>query len=309
MILIINLTLSFYLIVRFVNLMYKIKITHKMNKKSFQITKMSGEKDLFDESKLIGSLERSGADDATILYITDNIKSLLFDGISTREIYKKAFQLLRNSSRPTAARYKLKKAILELGPTGYPFENFIGEVLRYQGFEVEVGVIVEGHCVSHEIDVIAIKDNRHYIIECKFHSDQARKCDVKIPLYIKSRFDDVEKERMKNPKNNGKIHKGWIFTNTRFTTDAIQYGNCAGLGLVSWDSPAGSSLRERIDVAGLHPITSLTTLNRKEKQMIIEQDIVLCLSLINNPDLLNQSGIKRIKHRAILKEAKELCGN
>ncbi|PKL80917.1 MAG: ATPase [Ignavibacteriae bacterium HGW-Ignavibacteriae-4] len=278
-----------------------------MNKKKILITKMSGEKDEFDESKLMGSLERSGADDETIFYIIKNIKSLLFDGISTKEIYKKAFELLRKSSRPTAAKYKLKKAILELGPTGYPFERFIGEVLKYEGFDVEVGIIVDGHCVTHEIDVIAEKYNKHYIVECKFHSDQARKCDVKVPLYIKSRFDDVEKERRKNPKNNGKIHKGWIYTNTRFTSDAIQYGNCSGLGLVSWDSPHGSSLRERIDRAGLHPITCLTTLNSREKQMIIEKDIVLCMHLNENPDLLNIVGIKRSKHKSILKESMELC--
>ncbi len=278
-----------------------------MNNKNISITKMSGEKDEFDESKLKSSLERSGASDETIFYITRNIKNILFDGISTKEIYKKAFQLLRKSSRPTAAKYKLKKAILELGPTGYPFERFIGEVLKYQGFDVEVGIIVKGHCVNHEIDVIAIKDNKHYIIECKFHSDQARKCDVKIPLYIKSRFDDVEKERRKKPENNGKIHKGWIFTNTRFTTDAFQYGNCSGLGLVSWDSPHGNSLKEQIDKAGLYPITSLTTLNRKEKQMILEQDIVLCITLNRNPDLLNKVGIKHSKHKSILKESRELC--
>ncbi len=278
-----------------------------MNKKKISITKMSGLKDDFDESKLIGSLERSGASDETIYFITKNIKKLLFDGISTKEIYKKAFEMLRKSSRPTAARYKLKKAILELGPTGYPFEKFIGEVLTYQGFSVEVGVIVKGHCVNHEIDVIATKGERHYIIECKFHSDQARKCDVKIPLYIKSRFDDVEKERMKNPNNNGKTHKGWIFTNTRFTTDALRYGNCSGLGLVSWDSPRGSSLRDRIDNSGLHPITSLTTLTRREKNLIIENDIVMCKNLVENPELLNQIGIKRSKHKSILREAKELC--
>lgn len=268
---------------------------------------MSGEIDEFDESKLMSSLERSGADDETIYYITNNIKSLLFEGISTREIYKRAFAMLRKASRPSAARYKLKKAILELGPTGYPFERFIGEVLKHQGFEVEVGIIVNGHCVTHEIDVLAKKGNQSYIVECKFHSDQARKCDVKVPLYIKSRFDDVEKERMKNPNNNGSKHKGWIFTNTRFTSDATQYGNCAGLELVGWDTPLGSSLRERIDVAGLHPITSLTTLTRKEKQMILEKDIVLCINLIQNPDLLNQVGIKRHKHKSILNEAKELC--
>lgn len=278
-----------------------------MKDKRTSITKMSGELDEFDESKLISSLERSGADDDTIFYITNNIKSLLFEGISTREIYKMAFDMLRKASRPTAARYKLKKAILELGPTGYPFERFVGEVLKHQGFEVEVGVIVNGHCVTHEIDVLAKKGNQHYIVECKFHSDQARKCDVKVPLYIKSRFDDVEKERMKNPKNNGSQQKGWIFTNTRFTTDATLYGNCAGLELVGWDTPHGSSLRERIDVAGLYPITSLTTLTGKEKQMLIEQDIVLCISLNRNPDLLNQVGIKRNKHKSILNEAKELC--
>lgn len=278
-----------------------------MKNERISITKMSGELDEFDESKLISSLERSGADDDTIYYITNNIKSLLFEGISTREIYKLAFEMLRKASRPSAARYKLKKAILELGPTGYPFERFVGEVLKHQGFEVEVGVIVNGHCVTHEIDVVARKGNQHYIVECKFHSDQARKCDVKVPLYIKSRFDDVEKERMKNPKNNGTKHKGWIFTNTRFTTDATQYGNCAGLELVGWDCPPGSSLRERIDIAGLHPITSLTTLTGKEKQMLIEQDIVLCISLIHNPDLLNEVGIKHNKHKSILNEAKELC--
>lgn len=275
--------------------------------KRISIRKMSGEIDEFDESKLMSSLERSGADDETIYYITNNIKSLLFEGISTREIYKRAFAMLRKASRPSAARYKLKKAILELGPTGYPFERFIGEVLKHQGFEVEVGIIVNGHCVTHEIDVLAKKGNQSYIVECKFHSDQARKCDVKVPLYIKSRFDDVEKERMKNPNNNGSKHKGWIFTNTRFTSDATQYGNCAGLELVGWDTPLGSSLRERIDVAGLHPITSLTTLTRKEKQMILEKDIVLCINLIQNPDLLNQVGIKRHKHKSILNEAKELC--
>jgi len=278
-----------------------------MNNKTITITKMSGEKAQFKESRLINSLERSGASEDTIQNITNKIKAYLFEGISTKEIYKKALALLKKSSRPTAARYKLKKAITELGPTGYPFERFIGEILRNQGFEVEVGVIVPGHCVNHEIDVIAEKDDKHYIIECKFHSDQSRKCDVKIPLYIKSRFDDVEKERKKNPNNNGKKHKGWIYTNTRFTTDAIQYGNCAGLSLVSWDSPNGNSLREIIDHSGLHPVTSLTSLTKKEKQLILENDTVLSIQLCKNPEILYEVGIKRSKHRAILKEANELC--
>lgn len=268
---------------------------------------MTGEITEFDESRLIRSLEKSGASEETILSIADEIKEYLYEGISTKAIYKKAFSLLKKSSRPTAARYKLKKAITELGPTGYPFERFIGEILKSQGFKVDVGVLIRGHCLTHEIDVVANKGDKHYIAECKFHTDHGRKCDVKVPLYIKSRFDDVDKERRKDIKNSNKTLQGWIYTNTRFTSDALKYGECAGLSLVSWDTPRGSSLREIIDRSGLHPITSLTSLTRKEKQLILENDTVMSLQLCNNPEILKELGIKRSKHKAILNEANQLC--
>lgn len=278
-----------------------------MNTQKINITKMTGEITEFDESRLIRSLEKSGANEATILSIAEQIKEYLYDGISTKAIYKKAFALLKKHSRPTAARYKLKKAITELGPTGYPFEKFIGEILKSQGFKVDVGVIIQGHCLTHEIDVIANKDDNHYIAECKFHTDPGRKSDVKVPLYIKSRFEDVDKERRKDNKNSNKTMQGWIYTNTRFTSDALKYGECAGLSLVSWDTPEGGSLREIIDRSGLHPITSLTSLTRKEKQLILEQDIVMSIQLCNYPEILNEVGIKRSKHKAILNEANQLC--
>ena len=278
-----------------------------MNSKKHKITKMSGEEDYFDELKLINSLERSGASDEAIHYIVRNIKNELFDGITTKDIYKKAFQLLKKTSKPTAARYKLKKAILELGPTGYNFEKFISKLMQYQGFTVQVGIILEGHCVSHEIDVLAKKDNQVYIIECKFHSIQSRKCDIKIPLYIKSRFEDVKKAKMKYRAEKDETYKGWIITNTRFTSDAIQYGNCSGLSLVSWDSPRGSSLRERIDVSGLYPITSLTSLTKREKQLLLEANVILVIDLCDNPDLLKSIDLKNSKRNSVLKEANELC--
>lgn len=285
-----------------------IKKVFRMNEKNINIIKRTGETTEFDESKLIRSLEKSGANEETILKITDHIKDYLYEGISTKEIYKKAFALLKKSSRPTAARYKLKKAIAELGPSGYPFERFIGEILKSEGFKVDVGVILRGHCITHEIDIVAQKGHKHHIAECKFHTDQSRKCDVKVPLYIKSRFDDIEKERKKDNKNNSYLFNGYIYTNTRFTTDAMKYGNCAGMSLVSWDSPSGSSLREIIDKSGLHPITSLTSLTRYDKQLILENDIVMSFQLFRNPEILDEVGIKRSKHRAIIKEVNELCG-
>lgn len=276
--------------------------------KKLTVTKRSGEKAKFDQSKLRNSLERSGASDSVIQKIIAKVEASLYDSIPTKEIYKKAFRLLRKTSRPTASRFKLKKAIMELGPTGYPFEKFVGAILSNQGFRTQVGVVVKGHCVNHEVDVIAEKDEKHYIVECKFHSDEVRHCNVKIPLYIQSRFLDVEKQWQKKPGHDTKFHQGWIFTNTRFTSDAIQFGTCAGLMLVGWNYPKKGNLKMQIDESGLHPITSLTTLAKPEKQKLLMMDKVLCMELCHHPDLLKSIGINKQRHSKILDEAYELCG-
>ncbi|PHR48161.1 MAG: ATPase [Fluviicola sp.] len=269
---------------------------------------MNGEKAKFDQSKLRTSLERSGANNLVVQKVIDEVKALLYEGMTTKEIYKTAFKLLRKSSRPTAAKYKLKNAILELGPTGFPFEKFVGKILEYENFKTKVGVIVKGHCVNHEVDVVAKKENKHFMVECKFHSEQGRKCNVKIPLYIQSRFIDVEKQWSKKDGHETKFHQGWIYTNTRFTSDAIRYGTCAGLMLVGWDYPKVDSLKERIDLSGLHPITSLTTLTKDEKQKLLSKENVLCMELCNQPELLKSIGVSQRRQKNILSEAHQLCG-
>ncbi|MDH5379496.1 MAG: ATP cone domain-containing protein [Cyclobacteriaceae bacterium] len=279
----------------------------KHNKKII-ITKASGEKVIFDVSRLKRSLERSGASDLVISQIITEVKDVLYNGITTKEIYKKAFALLRKSSHPIAARYKLKKAIYELGPSGFPFEKFVAAILKYEGFQTKTGVIVKGHCVNHEVDVIAEKEEQYFMVECKFHSDQGRFCDVKIPLYIHSRFIDIEKQWKKHPEHETKFHQGLIFTNTRFSSDAFQYGNCSGLMLIGWDQPEKGSLKERIDIAGLHPITCLTTLTNYEKKILLQKEIVLCMELCHHPELLKSVDISEQRHKKILNEAHELCG-
>ncbi len=239
--------------------------------------------------------------------IEKEIGQRLYPGITTREIYRRAFSMLRKASAHLAAKYKLKKALQELGPSGYPFEKYVGEILKHEGYKTRVGQIVQGHCVQHEVDVIASKDDQHFMVECKFHSEQVRKCDVKIPLYIHSRFLDVEKAWEQRPGHGHKFHQGWVVTNTRFTTEAIQYGTCAGLNLVSWDFPKKSSLRERIDGSGLHPVTCLTTLTKKEKQLLLDKGIVLCQELCQNEKLLKEIGVQPAREKKVMEEARLIC--
>ncbi len=271
-----------------------------------EIRKKSGEKALFDPDKLRQSLERSGASARDIEIILKQVEEKIFDGISTHKLYQMAYAILRKTSNRAAGRYRIKKAILQLGPTGYPFERFVGELLKHQGYEVKVGETVQGNCVQHEVDVVAKKGDTKHMIECKFHSDTSRKSDVKVALYIHSRFLDVKKQWEKSPDENIQNYKGWVVTNTRFTKDALQYGRCAGLNLLSWDYPPHQSLREIVDESGLHPITALQSLTVKEKQHILKANVVLCRNL--TIEILKNAGIRGGRVNKILKEAVELSG-
>ncbi len=276
-------------------------------KKSINIIKYSGEVEEFNIEKLTNSLRRAKADESVVLKIAEEVQSRLKEGMTTKQIYQMAFKMLNGKSRVSASRYKLKKAIMELGPSGFPFEKFAGAILNNEGFRTKVGVIVQGNCVQHEVDVVAEKDNKHYMIECKFHSDQGRFCNVKIPLYIQSRFLDVERQWKKRKGHETKFHQGWVFTNTRFTSDAIKYAECAGLRLLSWDYPKENSLKQRIDRSGLHPLTSLNTITKREKIKLLKKDIVLCKEVHDNPQLLDEVGIPKTRHMSILKDSQELC--
>jgi hypothetical protein len=277
--------------------------------KEIFITKASGEKSMYSENKIRASLQRVGATDEQIDFIIKEISTKLYEGIPTKKIYQLAFKLLKDGSRHIAARYHLKQAIMELGPSGYPFEKYIAEILNIQGFKTKVGEIIQGNCVTHEIDVLAEKGNNYFMIECKYHNLSGVFCDVKIPLYIHSRFKDVEQQWLKLPEHKSLIHQGWVVTNTRFSSDAIQYGTCIGLNLVGWDYPIKGSLKDQIDTLGLYAITCLTTLTRTEKQRLLDKKIVLCSEILNNEELLEANGVKASRVNTVMKEVQQLCRN
>ena len=268
---------------------------------SFDIFKSSGKKVKFSISKLKNSLRNSGADEQIVHEIVNTVRDELYNGISTKEIYNRAFKLLKKEKSVFASKYKLKRAIFELGPTGFPFERFIGAILKYSGYQVEVGKIINGKCVTHEVDIIAKKNGEHVFGECKFHSESGKKSNVKVPLYIYSRYQDILAYSKENDIDKYP-NEGWVITNTRFTKDAVNYGECTGLTMLSWDYPKGNGIKERIDRLGLYPITVSTLLTNREKQFLLSRDIVLCRQLLNDVFYLDHLGIKDKRKNKILKE-------
>jgi hypothetical protein len=274
---------------------------------NIKIKKASGIVEDFDSAKLLNSLIRSGADRDKAEEIISKVLPDVTPYSSTRKIYRLAHKYLRQFNRSSVLRYSLKKAMMRLGPTGYPFEKYIGELLVHYGYEVEVGVVLEGKCVKHEVDVFARRGKDILLIECKFRNSAESSPDVKIAMYVHSRFRDL-RTAMKSIYP-GSHMAGWLVTNTRFTTDAIQYARCSGLTLKSWRCPEKGSLEQMIEERKLYPVTVMSGLTGAHLRKLFEHNIILMkdLAKMELPEIKRLLSITE-KRAANLKEAADkLC--
>ncbi len=251
------------------------------------IIKADGSREVFDPARLVASLERSGAGEHTAERITRMVTETVIEGASSKEVYTRAFSLLRKETRPVAARYALRRALLELGPTGHPFEDFIAHLFSKEGWQVEARKILKGKCVSHEVDVYASHPEQNIFLaaELKYHNDPGYKTDLKVALYVKSRFDDIfscDPTTRECP-----IDRGLLVTNTKFTSEAIAYAECAGVELLGWGYPVSESLATRMSRARVYPITALTSLSSSEKRLLIEHEVIAVDEIIANRRLLD----------------------
>jgi hypothetical protein len=272
-----------------------------------KIVKHSGNIVEYNPSKLKQSLLKSGASQMLVASILKAIEKEIYEGISTKKIYKMAFSLLKKASNSHAARYNLKEAIRLLGPAGFFFEKYIARIFATEDYETKTNFFIQGKCVSHEIDILVKKNDVLAMVECKFHMGKDANSDVKVPMYILSRFNDVKEKRVAVFDKNDQISKCWIVTNNRFTTDAIDFAKCSKLNLLSWNYPENNSLKTKNDLNFLYPITCLTTLALAEKDKLLVMEVILVKEIINNSECLEKIGLSPNRIINVLKEASELC--
>lgn len=266
------------------------------------VIKANGDKEQFSEEKLRNSIKRAGIPQDIQNKVIKHVESKLYENIPTAEVYKHLTDFLGKDQAHFRAKYSLKQAIMDLGPTGYPFEDFVSEILKAKGYETKVRSILTGRCVNHEIDVIAEKPNSEkLLIEAKFHNTSGIRTDVHVSLYTKARFDDL--------KEKYKFDRAWIFTNTKITPDALTYALCVNMGVVSWSYPQDESLRDLIESLSLYPITMLTSLSSSQKQILLDNHIVLVKNICKNKESLDLLGIQTDKNDLIIKEANLICKN
>ena len=226
--------------------------------------------------------------------------------MTTNDIYQHAFAVLQKISRPVARSYSLRRAVMDLGPSGFPFEDFIAEILRAKGFKCKTRETVLGGCVPHEVDVVAYNKKKLIMIEAKFHNELGTKSDLKVALYIKARFDDLVENVFNYGGVNRRITDCWLVTNTKFSSTAIHYGVCKNLTMIGWNYPEKGNLQDMIEDEALHPITCLVSLSTADKRTLLNGKIVLCSDIKKNPKLLKEFLGKTFDIRPVISEINEL---
>ncbi len=267
------------------------------------IVKRDGRKEIFDRKKIIRTCIRSGASKEIAEEIAREVEKKVYDGINTEKILQMVLELLEEKTLAHAAKYDLKMALFRLGPTGYEFEKFVKKLLEEYNFKAKTNVYVSGKCVTHEIDVIAEKNGKKYMIECKFHNIPGSYTGLKEVLYTYARFLDL-KEGFSLGKNDIKFESAWLFTNTKFSSDAKKFARCKGILLTGWKYPRSESIERMLERKKLYPITVLRSINKKIEEILINSNYVFCRDIIKS-DVETLSEITNLKPNAIKKIIEE----
>jgi len=265
------------------------------------VLKTTGEQEEFDKEKIIDSVKRAGVPENLQSKVLKHVEEKLYENIPTSQVYHHVTEYLQNYHPVGKQKYGLKQAIMQMGPTGHPFEDYVAEILKTMGYETQVRALLKGNCVTHEIDVIAEKQIPKLLramVEVKFHNDPGIRTDVHVALYTKARFDDV--------KDRHSLNQAWLVTNTKLTSDALAFALCVEMNVLSWNYPQGNSIRELIEPSKLYPLTLLESLSQAQKQALLDDHIVLLSEIIKNKDCLNLLAIQPDKKETIIEEAKRI---
>lgn len=265
-----------------------------------KIIKKFNEEEVFDEEKFCSSLIYVGIDNNTANKICRKIYNKLPSVVKSENVFRLTLNELKKINSYYALRYNLKKAIFDLGPSGYPFEQYFAKILAEYGYETIINEFIEGKCLNYEIDIVAVKEDQRYIIECKFHHSFEILSDLKNVLYVYGRWIDIkEKYPYLLP---------WLVTNTKLSAEAISFANCRDIKLTAWKYPPDESLEKLIENKALYPITISLNANKYIIQKLISNHYILTNDLLRDDidNIVQKTGIDKNKIKKIIEEIKIL---
>jgi len=249
---------------------------------SLYVINSRGEKEPFSFGKVYNSAKRVGASPKLAKEIAETLRKEAFSGIKTSVLYKRIHRLLSKNVPNSALKFSLKYGMRELGPTGFPFEKYIGEVLKEHGFKVGINQFLSGFCLrDYEIDFVAEKERLVYVGECKYRNLPGERVHSGDVLENHARFLDILKgPYFKSKKYQGFEIKTMMVTNTKFTDRAKDYSYCTGIDLLGWRCPKDKGLEYLIEKGKLYPVTILPSLKGRLKNIFVSEKMMLAKDVL-----------------------------
>lgn len=274
------------------------------------VVKISGEKEAFDSTKLCDSIKRAGAPDDLAENVCSLIEQKITPDVSTSHIFRKTLGYLIKENIEISARYSIKRAIGLLGPAGFLFEQYVEALLQAYGYETERGIMMKGHCVDHEVDVLAKKGKMTCLVEAKFRNYDGTKTHINDVMYADARLIDIA------TKHTDKVfdednYQMWMVTNTKFTDKAIKYGRCRRMKMIGWNYPGRGSLEDMIFEKKMYPITVLPSISSFELEKFSARNMILARDILpySEEQLIDEFGIPPEIARKIMEEVNQLISS
>jgi Holliday junction resolvase-like predicted endonuclease len=272
------------------------------------VTKADGTRQPFDESKVVRTCLRMHATQEQAKSVADKIKKKIYDGIPTRKILQLIFDYMEKYKPEIRHRLDLREAISLLRPKP-DFEQFVALVLKELGYKVLTNQIIRGRCVEHEIDAVAIKDDEVVYVEVKHHFQPHTYTGVGVCLETQATLEDlIEGFNLNTHTIN--FNRAMLVCNTKFSDHAIQYATCKGIKFIGWRAPFDGGLEKIIDERKLYPITLLRDLDRKTRERLVDNGVVLLKQLVECDlnELWKKTGIPKNRLEDLIDRAKQLIG-
>jgi hypothetical protein len=238
--------------------------------------------------------------------IADRVEVKIYDGVETRQILRMVFRQLRRYRPALKHQIDLRRALSLIKPKP-DFERFIQILLEEHGYTVTPNQIVKGKCAEHEVDAIASKNGKTYIVEVKHHFNYHKPTGLDVGRIARAVLEDVT-EGFELGLNNLRLDNAMIVCNTKLSEHAKRYVKCRKIHHLGWSSPSELDLQTMIEEKKLYPITCLKGLNIKIQRRFSSAGIILLrqLTTYDLGRLRGDTGLSMDTLRSIIDQARTI---
>jgi len=244
-----------------------------------RVRKADGRFEPFDRRKVIRTCMKLRIGRIEAERIADKISKIVYDGIPTNEILSAIYEEVKKIRPEYEHAHDLREAISMMRPKP-DFEYFIGITLSSLGYRVESARIVDGRCIEHEIDGIAMKNDEVLMIEVKHHVNPHTYTGLDVFLAVHSTLRDLM-DGYRLGLHRYPFTAALVACNTKISQHAERYARCVGIRYMGWRYPRAFALEDLITTHKLYPLTMLKILKRDHVERLGDRGIVTLKQLID----------------------------